>query len=240
MSFTCTLEEIGAGDLLVVGGKGANLGELVAAGLPVPRAFCVTTEAYRRVHRRTGARSAELMASPRRPRLRVPRRHRARARAIRDRIIAAPVPEEIERAVPPPMAALEIELGRRRAGLGPVLGDGRGPTRRCRSRASRTPISTSAAAASTSWHTSSDAGRRSGPTARSPTGTARDLPHEEVLPGRRGPGDVPLPGLGDPVHRQPGHVQARRDVPQCGLGPGRGGGLGPASTQTSSSSTAAR
>ena len=41
------LEEIGAGDLAIVGGKGANLGELVAAGVPVPAAFCVTTDAYR-------------------------------------------------------------------------------------------------------------------------------------------------------------------------------------------------
>jgi phosphoenolpyruvate synthase/pyruvate phosphate dikinase len=46
-TFTCTLEEIGSGDLLLVGGKGANLGELIRAGLPVPRAFCVTTDAYR-------------------------------------------------------------------------------------------------------------------------------------------------------------------------------------------------
>src|SRR4051812_7863528 len=30
------------------GGKGANLGELLAAGLPVPPGFCVTTAAYRR------------------------------------------------------------------------------------------------------------------------------------------------------------------------------------------------
>jgi pyruvate,water dikinase len=43
-----TLDEIGADDLARVGGKGANLGELVAAGIPVPRAFCVTTTAYRR------------------------------------------------------------------------------------------------------------------------------------------------------------------------------------------------
>ncbi|MFC8040295.1 PEP/pyruvate-binding domain-containing protein [Paenarthrobacter sp. NPDC057355] len=31
-----------------VGGKAANLGELASAGLPVPRGFCLTTEAYRR------------------------------------------------------------------------------------------------------------------------------------------------------------------------------------------------
>ena len=30
-----------------VGGKAANLGELIRAGLPVPPGFCLTTEAYR-------------------------------------------------------------------------------------------------------------------------------------------------------------------------------------------------
>ncbi|UVJ39955.1 PEP/pyruvate-binding domain-containing protein [Arthrobacter sp. CJ23] len=34
--------------LAAVGGKAANLGELTAAGLPVPPGFCLTTEAYRR------------------------------------------------------------------------------------------------------------------------------------------------------------------------------------------------
>jgi len=40
--------EIGAGDLARVGGKGANLGILSSAGLPVPGGFCLTTTAYRR------------------------------------------------------------------------------------------------------------------------------------------------------------------------------------------------
>lgn len=45
--FTRTLDEITGADLATVGGKGANLGELVAAGLDVPDGFCVTTAAYR-------------------------------------------------------------------------------------------------------------------------------------------------------------------------------------------------
>ena len=36
-------------DLERGGGKGANLGELISTGLPVPPGFCVTTAAYRRV-----------------------------------------------------------------------------------------------------------------------------------------------------------------------------------------------
>lgn len=34
-------------DLLLVGGKGANLGEMTLAGFPVPFGFCVTTESYK-------------------------------------------------------------------------------------------------------------------------------------------------------------------------------------------------
>ena len=38
--------DIGKGDIAQVGGKGANLGELVKAGIPVPNGFCVTAQAY--------------------------------------------------------------------------------------------------------------------------------------------------------------------------------------------------
>ncbi|MFJ4210768.1 PEP/pyruvate-binding domain-containing protein [Paenarthrobacter sp. NPDC089675] len=41
------LDEIRAGMIPEVGGKAANLGELTAVGLPVPRGFCLTTAAYR-------------------------------------------------------------------------------------------------------------------------------------------------------------------------------------------------
>ncbi|MGK2950540.1 MAG: phosphoenolpyruvate synthase [Acidimicrobiales bacterium] len=40
-------EELGKGDTATVGGKGANLGELAAAGLPVPPGFVVTADGYR-------------------------------------------------------------------------------------------------------------------------------------------------------------------------------------------------
>ncbi len=41
------LARIRATDLPLVGGKGANLGELVSQGFPVPEGFCVTTAAFR-------------------------------------------------------------------------------------------------------------------------------------------------------------------------------------------------
>ena len=46
MTYTIGLDEIGKDDLALAGGKGANLGELSLAGLPVPPGFVVTTGAY--------------------------------------------------------------------------------------------------------------------------------------------------------------------------------------------------
>ncbi|SDC44200.1 pyruvate, water dikinase [Paenibacillus sp. UNCCL117] len=45
--YVLNFNEIDRSDLPRVGGKGANLGEMTKAGLPVPPGFCVTTGAYR-------------------------------------------------------------------------------------------------------------------------------------------------------------------------------------------------
>ena len=39
-------EEVGHEDLALVGGKGANLGELLRASIPVPPGFVVTADTY--------------------------------------------------------------------------------------------------------------------------------------------------------------------------------------------------
>src|SRR3954470_6473443 len=46
MRYITQLADLGRGDLEVAGGKGANLGELTRAGLPVPPGFVITTAAY--------------------------------------------------------------------------------------------------------------------------------------------------------------------------------------------------
>lgn len=48
------LEEIKKEDIISVGGKGASLGEMTAIGLPVPKAFVVTAQAFRRFLVETG------------------------------------------------------------------------------------------------------------------------------------------------------------------------------------------
>ena len=72
------LAELRAGDLPRAGGKAANLGELIAAGLPVPGGFCITTDAY-----------AQAAAG-------VDTGDPARARAA---IGAAPVPDDVAAAI---------------------------------------------------------------------------------------------------------------------------------------------
>jgi pyruvate,water dikinase len=46
MTYILRFSEVGKDDIPQVGGKGANLGEMVGAGLPVPPGFCITAQAY--------------------------------------------------------------------------------------------------------------------------------------------------------------------------------------------------
>ncbi|HEY8377134.1 MAG TPA: PEP/pyruvate-binding domain-containing protein, partial [Nannocystis sp.] len=60
MKYIRWFEELGRGDVAEVGGKGANLGEMTRAGLPVPPGFVVTVAAFHRFREATGlAREAE-------------------------------------------------------------------------------------------------------------------------------------------------------------------------------------
>jgi rifampicin phosphotransferase len=47
MQYIKSLSELNRADLPIAGGKGANLGALIQAGLPVPPGFCITIPAYR-------------------------------------------------------------------------------------------------------------------------------------------------------------------------------------------------
>ena len=46
MVYTLNFQEIDKSSLPLVGGKGANLGEMTKAGFPVPIGFCVSTQAF--------------------------------------------------------------------------------------------------------------------------------------------------------------------------------------------------
>jgi phosphohistidine swiveling domain-containing protein len=85
-------------DLALVGGKGANLGEMTRAGFPVPGGFCVTTEAFRAFLEGAGdtaalfARLAALNPADTEAVRRAGDETRARLRA-------APIPDDVARAV---------------------------------------------------------------------------------------------------------------------------------------------
>lgn len=92
------LAELSTTDLKRAGGKGANLGELVRAGFPVPSGFVVTTAAYDRLV--THNHLDQTIA-------RVFREQPGNGAAIRDAFETAVIPAEIEREI---LAAYD-ELG---------------------------------------------------------------------------------------------------------------------------------
>lgn len=106
------LSMLDAGMLALVGGKAANLGELLAAGLPVPEGFCLTTTAYRQLVSGSGAvlpglaavyatlGTAGDAAAKEAPGVGGP------AGAARAAILAAPVPAAVSAAVVQAYAAL--------------------------------------------------------------------------------------------------------------------------------------
>ncbi|HYA69348.1 MAG TPA: phosphoenolpyruvate synthase, partial [Acidimicrobiales bacterium] len=98
MSSIRWFDEIGLRDTVEVGGKGANLGELTAAGLPVPPGFVITGGAYLDAIERSGARErlAELIADVH---IDDPE-SLAQAASEAQRLIAAtPVPDDVASAV---------------------------------------------------------------------------------------------------------------------------------------------
>lgn len=89
-----------------LGGKCAVLGELTAAGLPVPPGFAVTTDAYRATCGPLRERLRALLAGSARDDAAGPARTAA---AMRELVEAAPLPDQVRDAV----AGAYAELGRR-------------------------------------------------------------------------------------------------------------------------------
>ncbi len=93
------LRDVGGRDVALVGGKGANLGELSRIdGLQVPQGFCVSTEVFDRV---VGASSALVEALERLSRLKVEEREalEERAAALRELIEGLAIPADVEQAI---------------------------------------------------------------------------------------------------------------------------------------------
>src|SRR3954447_2406819 len=85
------LADLSAASVAAVGGKAANLGELIRAGFDVPPGFCVTTEAYRRAVRGTTVEAGTGTDAP----------------AARAPVLGAPFPESVADAVRDAYARLD-------------------------------------------------------------------------------------------------------------------------------------
>jgi pyruvate,water dikinase len=101
-TFVVVLQQVGRDDLVRAGGKGANLGELVRAGFPVPGGFVVTTTAYDGflAHNRLGETIARAL-----------REEQGSGAGIRSAFEGGAIPPEIER---------DILAAYRKLGEGPV------------------------------------------------------------------------------------------------------------------------
>jgi pyruvate,water dikinase len=91
--FVLPFAALDRGSLAIVGGKGANLGELTRAGLPVPPGFCVTTAAYTLVAATAGL-EPTLSALAETPADDADRLAEL-ARAARTALLSAPMPDAV-------------------------------------------------------------------------------------------------------------------------------------------------
>ncbi len=105
MDIVRTLDSLSRADVALAGGKGANLGELIAAGFDVPPGFVVTTHAYDSyVAGPLGARIRQIADGAH---IGSPASATNASRAIAEEFHATPLPEEVAAAV---LAAYD-ELG---------------------------------------------------------------------------------------------------------------------------------
>ncbi|MFP5311810.1 MAG: PEP/pyruvate-binding domain-containing protein, partial [Actinomycetes bacterium] len=106
------LRQARAGTLALVGGKAANLGELLSAGLPVPDGFCLTTDAYRRAIGASGALLPALaevyarLGGPPQDQAVEPVVLAGLAGTAREAILAAPIPSAVASALAQAYTAL--------------------------------------------------------------------------------------------------------------------------------------
>lgn len=116
MECTVWFEEIGRGDVARAGGKGANLGEMARAGLPVPPGFVVTVDAYRRFLEET-ALAAQLDDALARVDVDDPEELDRVAADLQQRVQAAPMPAQVRAA----LADAYRQLARRDGGAEPLV-----------------------------------------------------------------------------------------------------------------------
>ena len=92
-------EELRKEDVPIVGGKNANLGEMINAGIPVPPGFAVTAYAYKRFLEETGL--SEKIANVLKETIKEgkPQEYEEASRKIKELILKSEMPKYIEEAI---------------------------------------------------------------------------------------------------------------------------------------------
>jgi len=96
--FIVWIEKLRADNIDLAGGKGANLGELVSAGVPVPPGFVVTTKAYREFIESSGL-GEKIISMLEGLDVNDTARLEEVSRKIRQMILDTPIPSHIEDAI---------------------------------------------------------------------------------------------------------------------------------------------
>ena len=111
MQFIKWLSELSKEDLSFVGGKAANLGEMYNAGLPVPNAFVVTTDAYKYFLEKTGLKE-KIFEILRRTDVNNTKQLQENTAKIRELIEKAEMPQEIKERIIEAYKKLSQEFGK--------------------------------------------------------------------------------------------------------------------------------
>ena len=108
--FVRWFQDLSRHDVAAAGGKGANLGEMTRAGLPVPPGFVVTVDAYRRF---AEANAIDAQVADRVAKLDVddPHQLRATSEALQTLVRRAPMPDDVRDAVVAAYATLSGDAG---------------------------------------------------------------------------------------------------------------------------------
>jgi rifampicin phosphotransferase len=109
MTYVLRFDEVGKDNIPQVGGKGANLGEMVGAGLPVPPGFCITAQAYQDFLTEAGLQEPidEILADMQPNDM---EDVKARSEKIRELITQSAIPAEIEQKITEAYLELSKEL----------------------------------------------------------------------------------------------------------------------------------
>ncbi len=92
-------DKIDKAQLPLVGGKGANLGEMARAGFPVPAGFCITTEAYRAFLQAAGSEMESLFTQLAQLQADQPAQTSELGKTIRNYLESVAIPADIENLI---------------------------------------------------------------------------------------------------------------------------------------------